>query len=82
MSIALVTGGNHGLGYATARALGGTGGSVILTGRDKTRTAEAADALRQEGLDVQALALASRRRRASMRPSTTCRSTTAVSTCW
>ncbi|CAN5732421.1 SDR family oxidoreductase [soil metagenome] len=48
MSIALVTGGNRGLGYATARALGGTGGSVILTGRDKTRTAEATDSAQHQ----------------------------------
>lgn len=57
MSIALVTGGNRGLGYATARALAKTGGCVVLTGRDRTQAEEAAAALRQEGLDVQALAL-------------------------
>lgn len=55
MSIALVTGANRGLGYATARALAQAGGSVILTSRDPGRTADAAGALRAEGLDVRAL---------------------------
>jgi len=57
MSIALVTGGNRGLGFASARALAQTGSCVILTSRDQTQADEAASALRAEGLDVQALSL-------------------------
>lgn len=57
MSIALVTGGNRGLGYATVRALASTGSCVILAGRDQSQADEAAAVLRKEGLDVQALAL-------------------------
>ncbi|MBA3338606.1 MAG: SDR family oxidoreductase [Geodermatophilaceae bacterium] len=57
MSIALVTGGNRGLGFATARALAQTGICVILTSRDQTHADDAASALRKEGLDVQALSL-------------------------
>ena len=57
MSIALVTGASRGLGFATARALAKTGNCVILTGRDQDRTDAAAAALRDEGLDAQALPL-------------------------
>jgi len=57
MSIALVTGASCGLGFAAARALAKTGSCVILTGRDQDRTYAAAAALRDEGLDVQALCL-------------------------
>ncbi len=57
MSIALVTGGSRGLGFAAAHALAKTGNRVILTGRDPHRTEAAAAALREEALDVQALLL-------------------------
>jgi NAD(P)-dependent dehydrogenase (short-subunit alcohol dehydrogenase family) len=57
VSIALVTGGNRGLGYATSRALAKAGFCVLLTGRDGDRADRAADELRAEGLDVQALPL-------------------------
>lgn len=57
MSIALVTGANRGLGYATVRALAETGMSVLLTGRDAGKVEEAAAALQAEGLDVQAFSL-------------------------
>lgn len=57
MSIALVTGANRGLGYATVRALATTGSTVILAGRDQRQANDAAAALRKEGHDVQALAL-------------------------
>jgi len=57
MSIALVTGASRGLGFAAARALAKTGTCVTLTGRDQNRTDAAAAALRDEGLDVQPLAL-------------------------
>jgi NAD(P)-dependent dehydrogenase (short-subunit alcohol dehydrogenase family) len=57
VSIALVTGGNRGLGYATSRALAKAGFCVLLTGRDEGRADRAAAELRAEGLDVRALAL-------------------------
>ncbi|HET9422529.1 MAG TPA: SDR family NAD(P)-dependent oxidoreductase [Nocardioides sp.] len=57
MSIALVTGGNRGLGYATARALASNGSSVVLAGRDQGQADESAATLRKEGFDVQGLAL-------------------------
>ncbi len=57
MAIALVTGASRGLGFAAARALAKTGNCVILTGRDQNRTDAAAAALRDEGLDAQALPL-------------------------
>ncbi|MER7697969.1 MULTISPECIES: SDR family NAD(P)-dependent oxidoreductase [unclassified Streptomyces] len=43
---AVVTGGSSGLGLVTARRLVGTGRSVVLVGRDATRTRAAADSLR------------------------------------
>jgi NAD(P)-dependent dehydrogenase (short-subunit alcohol dehydrogenase family) len=57
VSIALVTGGNRGLGYATSRALAKAGACVVLTARDHAKAQRAADELRAEGLDVQALSL-------------------------
>ena len=57
MTVALVTGSNRGLGYATARALAQAGNCVLLTARDRERAEHAAAALRAEGLDVQALQL-------------------------
>ena len=57
MTVALVTDGNRGLGFATVRALARTGSRVILTGRDGDRANEAAAALRAEGLDVEGLQL-------------------------
>ena len=57
MSIALVTGGNRGLGFAVARALAREGACVILTARDQVNADEAASTLRSEGLDVQSVRL-------------------------
>ncbi len=57
MTIALITGSNRGLGFATARALAQTGSCVVLTGRDRADAERAAADLRDEGHDVQALAL-------------------------
>jgi NAD(P)-dependent dehydrogenase (short-subunit alcohol dehydrogenase family) len=57
LSIALVTGANRGLGYATARALAKSGSRVILSGREPAKVEDAAHALRAEGLDVQGLVM-------------------------
>jgi NAD(P)-dependent dehydrogenase (short-subunit alcohol dehydrogenase family) len=49
---ALVTGANRGLGLAIARQLAERGHTVLLGARDATAGAEAAQLLRQRGLDV------------------------------
>jgi len=50
--LALITGGNRGLGLAAARELARRGYRVLLTARDHERAEQAASALRAEGLDV------------------------------
>jgi len=55
--IALVTGGNRGLGFETARELAGVGFRVLLTARDADKAEVAAGGLRGEGLDVVACQL-------------------------
>jgi NAD(P)-dependent dehydrogenase (short-subunit alcohol dehydrogenase family) len=57
MTVALVTGGNRGLGLATARALAERGLTVLLAARDPDRAEAAAAGLRAAGLDVTGLAL-------------------------
>jgi NAD(P)-dependent dehydrogenase (short-subunit alcohol dehydrogenase family) len=57
MTVALVTGGNRGLGLATARGLAAGGAHVLLAGRDPDRAGPAAALLRSDGLDVEALTL-------------------------
>lgn len=54
---ALITGANKGIGREIARQLGRQGYSVRLGCRDAERGEQAAAALRQEGIDAQALAL-------------------------
>lgn len=55
--IAVVTGGNRGIGLEACRQLARAGLKVILTARDKAKGEEAADGLKKEGLDVSAAAL-------------------------
>jgi 3-oxoacyl-[acyl-carrier protein] reductase len=44
-AVALITGGSAGIGRAIAQSLAGSGARVAITGRDKSRLAEAAKAL-------------------------------------
>lgn len=55
--IALVTGANKGIGLETVRQLAGNGITVLLGARDEQRGEQAADKLKQEGLDVRFLQL-------------------------
>ena len=52
---ALVTGSSGGLGEATAKMLAAEGASVIVHGRDKERTENVAEAIRQDGGSVTAV---------------------------
>ena len=49
---ALVSGSSQGLGFALARGLAQAGAAIVLNGRDATKLAQAADALRAEGARV------------------------------
>ncbi len=48
--VAVVTGGNSGIGYATAKELAAQGATVIITGRNKTATEKAATELGVTGI--------------------------------
>ncbi|MBH8553834.1 SDR family oxidoreductase [Nostocaceae cyanobacterium CENA357] len=50
--VAVVTGGNRGLGFETSRQLAKKGYQVILTSRDEAKGQAAAEKLQAEGLDV------------------------------
>ncbi|MCW2875905.1 MAG: hypothetical protein JWQ95_5 [Sphaerisporangium sp.] len=49
---ALITGGNKGLGYETARRLGALGWRIFLGSRDEARGREASERLAADGADV------------------------------
>jgi NAD(P)-dependent dehydrogenase (short-subunit alcohol dehydrogenase family) len=51
-NIALITGANKGIGFETARLLGGRGMTVLLGARDEARGQEAERALRDGGADA------------------------------
>ncbi len=57
MSVALVTGSNRGLGFATAQALGRLGHRVIVTARDQASADKVAADLRTTGYDAEGLML-------------------------
>lgn len=48
--IAVITGGNSGIGFATAKNLSENGATVIITGRSEERVKKAADELKVEGI--------------------------------
>ncbi len=51
--VAIVTGGNRGIGFETCRQLAGQGFTVVLAARDEAKGRAAAERLRTEGLDVE-----------------------------
>ena len=55
--VALITGANKGIGLEIARELGNQGITVIVGARDAGRGQQAAEALRQDGIDAQPIAL-------------------------
>jgi len=55
--VAVVTGGNRGIGFEVCRQLARTGLRVVLTGRDLARAEQAARVLQGEGLEVVAQGL-------------------------
>ena len=55
--LALVTGGNRGIGFETCRQLGRLGIKVVMTSRDVVAGADAVVQLRSEGIDVDAVPL-------------------------
>src|ERR1700722_19402102 len=50
--VALITGANKGIGFETARQLGGKGIAVILSARDKKRGEDATAQLKKQGIDA------------------------------
>jgi NAD(P)-dependent dehydrogenase (short-subunit alcohol dehydrogenase family) len=53
--VALITGGNKGLGLETARQLGKLGIKVVIGSRDVARGKEAAEKLKKDGVDAEAV---------------------------
>jgi len=55
--IALITGGNKGIGLETARQLGALGIVVLIGARDEAKGRAAADGLRAKGVDARNIVL-------------------------
>ena len=66
-TVALVTGGSRGIGFATAAALVARGASVAITGTDEQRLEEARLALAGTDAAARVLAVAGRRPRRGRR---------------
>ncbi len=56
-SIALITGGNRGIGFEIARLIGQSGRTVLIGSRDLRGGEQAAEALRKEGVNAHAVRL-------------------------
>lgn len=57
MTYALITGANKGIGFAAARLLGESGVKVLIGARDPEKGAAAAELLRGEGIDAEAVTI-------------------------
>jgi 2-deoxy-D-gluconate 3-dehydrogenase len=55
--VAIVTGGNRGIGLAIARGLAEAGAAVVIAARDRARLAQAKDELLKSGRDITAIEL-------------------------
>ncbi len=53
--VAIVTGGNQGIGFGISRGLAGAGATVVITNRRAAEGKEAAESLRKEGFKVSAI---------------------------
>jgi 3-oxoacyl-[acyl-carrier protein] reductase len=53
--VALITGGNRGIGFAIARRLGKMGARVSICGRDQAKLDQSASSLRSEGIETLAI---------------------------
>ena len=52
LEVALITGANKGIGYETARQLGGHGFTVLVAAREEDRGRTAVESLTTEGVDA------------------------------
>ena len=55
--VAMVTGGNGGIGLGIAKGLAEAGANIVVAARDEAKTASAVDAIRKLGVDAMGLAL-------------------------
>src|SRR5690349_16921944 len=69
--VALVTGGNGGIGYGIAEGLAAAGAAVMIAGRDETKSDAAVTALRQAAWKAEAI-------KADVADETSCRSMVAA----
>ena len=53
--VAIVTGGNRGIGFAIARGFAGAGATVVIANRNAAEGEKAAESLRKEGLKAVAM---------------------------
>ena len=55
--VAMVTGGNGGIGLGIAEGLANAGASIVVAARDQTKTASAVDAIKKLGVDAMGMVL-------------------------